>query len=89
LLKIEKQMESIKKARKICRITQSKLADSLGMEKSNYCNVENGKLILNTLPDLKKKAIDIILPKLALLISEKDNELRELRNLHESLYNDR
>ena len=82
-------MKSIKKARKICRISQTIFAYRLGVDQSNYCNIENGKLILNTIPELKKKAVSILLPELDSIIALKSEELGELKKLRESLYNER
>lgn len=82
-------MKSIKKARKICRISQTIFAYRLGIDQSNYCNIENGKLILKTIPELKKNAVSILLPELDSIIASKYKELSDLKQLRKSLYNDR
>lgn len=82
-------MKSIKKARKICNITQTEFAACLNMDQSNYCNIENGKMLVNSLPSIKKRAIDLLIPKLDSVLAEKEKELSELKQLRESLYNER
>ncbi len=82
-------MESIKKARKICSITQTEFAKRLNVDQSNYSNIENGKLILNTIPTLRKVAISILVPELDYIIALKAKELSDIQMLRESLYNER
>lgn len=82
-------MESIKKARKICRITQTEFAKRLNVDQSNYSNIENGKLILKTIPTLRKVAISILVPELDYIIALKSKELSDIQILRESLYNER
>lgn len=65
-------MHEVKVLRKAVNMKQYVLAEKLGVEKSNYANMENGKLITNKLPEIKKKAIGILLP----MLKSKVNSIR-------------
>ena len=80
-------MENIKWCRKKLKISQKELANALGMDQYNYCNIENGKLILNSIPNLKRRAIDFLLPRLKSKVSIMKNEILELEVMIEALEN--
>ncbi len=77
--------KDIKKLRKICKLSQIELAEHLGIEQSNYCNIENGKLIPNNLDEIKQKAIKILLPLLDLKMIYLYNELIDLKKFRKEL----
>jgi DNA-binding XRE family transcriptional regulator len=78
-------MKDIKKLRKICKLSQIELAYELGIEQSNYCNIENGKLIPNNLDEIKKKAIKILLPLLDLKILYLDSDLYDIKEFRKKI----
>ena len=78
-------MNKIKEARKLCKITQTEFAKRLNIEQSNYCNIENGKFLVNTIQELKKKASSILVTELDTLITLKQRELSDIKKLRESL----
>ena len=80
-------MERVKKLRKLCRVTQVELANELGIEQSNYCNMENGKLIPNSIKQIESKAISILLNRLNIIIEDKTSELNELNAVRKSYNN--
>ena len=63
------------------------MADALGIDQSNYCNIENSKLFFNGLPELKKNAIFILMPKLKSKLDQLKNEVIELKAMKEALNN--
>ncbi len=82
-------MREIKQARKICKITQSEFAKMLNMDQSNYCNIENDKLMPNNILELKNLAISILLPGLDCAISLKFKEMEGLVKLRESILDEK
>lgn len=68
-------MELVKNIRKCVGIKQVEMAESLGIDQSNYCNIENGKLIPNNISEIKEKALDILLPKLSNRIHIEETKL--------------
>lgn len=71
-------MDVVKNLRKVVNVKQYELAASLGIEQSNYCNIENGKLIPNNIADIQKRAIDYLLPLLELKIKLIEVDLKAL-----------
>ena len=78
-------MEIIKQVRKLCGINQSEFSDRLGIVRSNYCNIENGKFIPNQIENITNKAKIILIPELDKLIKQKELEIIELKKLYEEL----
>jgi DNA-binding XRE family transcriptional regulator len=78
-------MKDIKKLRKICKLSQIELAYELGIEQSNYCNIENGKLIPNNLAEIRQKAIKILMPLLDLKIIYLGSDLYNLKEFRKTL----
>lgn len=74
-------MRQVKEIRKLVGMKQYVLASILGIEQSNYANMENGKLHTNYIPMLRDKALSILKPQLQVLIEEKERELKNLNNL--------
>lgn len=78
-------MKDVKKLRKICALSQIELANELGIEQSNYCNIENGKLIPNNLAEIRQKAINILMPLLDLKIIYLGYDLHKLKEFRKTL----
>lgn len=76
-------MNDIKVLRKKVGMKQCVLAKELGVEQSNYANIENGKLITSKIPEIRQKALEILLPKLDHLIIEKELEYFEVKHLRQ------
>lgn len=74
-------MEEIKKLRKAVGMKQFELATLLNLEQSNYCNIENGKLILKYSEELKNKAKAILIPMMIEKIELMEKDIIELRNI--------
>lgn len=75
-------METIKKVRKICKITQSDMANWIGMNQTNFSKVENGILIPRNINSLKVKCVNILTPYLELTIKAKEYELSQLKSAY-------
>lgn len=71
-------MNRLKQLRKICGTTQEELARKIGIEQSNYCNIENGILIPRNIEEIKIKAFEILKPRLLDVIKDKEKELKTL-----------
>ena len=76
-------MNDIKVLRQKVKVKQRVLAKQLGIEQSNYSNIENGKLITSKIPEIRRRALEILLPKLDSLVIEKSLEYYELKYLRE------
>ena len=71
-------MNDIKKLRKLVGIRQFDMAEKLGMEQGNYCNLENGRYIPLNLDKIHFKCLEVLLPELDNLIFSKRKELFDL-----------
>lgn len=78
-------MKDVKQLRKVCKVSQVQMANDLGIDQSNYCNIENGKLIPNNLEEIKEKAIDILYPTFIKILLVKNSELYNLKELHKRI----
>lgn len=58
------KFHEIKVLREDVGVKQTELAEKLGLCQTNYSKIENGKLIPNSIDDLKKKALNILKPYL-------------------------
>jgi len=77
-------MKEVKELRLICGIKQFQLAEKLGIEQSNYANMENGRLIPKNIAQLQGKAFKILKPYLQDRISDAEialNELNKIKNI--------
>lgn len=74
-------MEKVKKIRIEVGMTQKQLAHELSINHTNFNKIEAGKLIPNTINDIEKRAIKILMPLLVnkiMLLREEMNRLEWL-----------
>ena len=74
-------MKDIKVIRKICGIKQYEFAKMMGIEQSNYANIENGRMVPKSLDSIKDKAKGILKPLLEDVFLEKSKEYLNLITL--------
>jgi transcriptional regulator with XRE-family HTH domain len=76
-------IEQIKELRKATGMKQTVLAEKLGIEQSNYSNIENGKLITNKIQNIILEAEKILLPLLENKIFYTQTELDVLLSIQD------
>ncbi len=81
-------MHEVKVLRKAVNMKQYVLAQQLGLDQSNYANMENGKLFTNKLPEIKQKAVKIILPLLKQKVDKIKLDLQSTEELVKRFEND-
>jgi len=74
-------MEKIKKLRKELGVKQHELGLKLGVNKTKYSSIENGKLIPNNLEYLKEQAAKELMPYLIVKINDTRAKLEQLESL--------
>ena len=78
-------MKEVKSIRKMCGITQREVSEYIGINQSNYCNMENGKLKPNNLDQIQKKAMIFLQPKLEEAIKIAELRISEAKRLRRKL----
>lgn len=73
-------MKEVKALRKAVGMNQGVLAEYLNVGQSNYANIENEKLITHKVPEIKERAIKILLPLLDAKIFQAEIDLIFLKN---------
>lgn len=79
------KMQIIREARMACGITQTAIANELGLHSSNYCSIEKGRVIPKNLSELQKNAVERVQPQLSNLIAFKQEELEKLKKLNKEM----
>jgi DNA-binding XRE family transcriptional regulator len=74
-------MEHVKLLRKAVGIKQHKMAEMLNIDQSNYCNIENGRLVPLNLDAIKQRCLNVLLPEIDKLIQKKNEEISVLSSL--------
>lgn len=74
-------MERVKRLRKEVGMKQYILAEKLGIEQSNFANIENGRWIPGNIRETEERAVKILKP----LLTKKILEVREYLNRLENL----
>lgn len=82
-MKVKNEMKDIKYLRKLVKVKQFILAEELGIEQSNYSNIENGKLVTSKINEIKANAVKILLPILEKQINIKYSEIYEMKKLQQ------
>jgi len=75
--------EQIKNLRKATGMKQFILAEKLGIEQSNYSNIENGKLITGKIQNIVSEAEKILLPLLENKIFDTQTKLDVLLSIQD------
>lgn len=70
------EMKHIKEIRKALKIKQSDFSKKLGIDQSNFSNIENGKLIISRIPEIIEQSMVILEPELTKHIIKKELELK-------------
>lgn len=74
-------MLKVKILRREVGFKQKDLAFLLGINRNNYVNIENGKLIPNSVKETEQRAIKILKPLLAKKVIEAQQEVERLESL--------
>jgi DNA-binding XRE family transcriptional regulator len=78
-------MEIVKKLRKKLKVKQCLVAERLGIQRTNYNAIENGKLIPNNIDKIQSDALFLLKPVLLKRMNEVAKELMELEKLNSEL----
>jgi len=76
-------IEQIKNLRKATGMKQYILAEKLGIEQSNYSNIENGKLITGKIQNIVSESEKILLPLLENKIFDTQTKLDVLLSIQD------
>jgi|688.fasta_scaffold2333153_1 DNA-binding XRE family transcriptional regulator len=78
-------MEKVKQLRVKLKVKQCLIAERLGIQRTNYNSIENGKLIPNNIESIERDALFLLKPVLLKKIDEITKELIELQKIREKL----
>lgn len=74
------EMSDVKLLREALNVKQFHISGRLGLNQSNYANVENGRLLPKNIQEIKIKALNLLLPYLDLKINNTEKHLVALKD---------
>lgn len=80
-------MKVVKELRKQLKLKQTELADMLGIQKANYCNMENGRLVPKNIEEIENRAFDALESECEKQIISEESKLARLKQTLSAIHN--